>query len=194
MVEIVKVISHRAKIPTDGVVIDTTSRSNDWSKGLSPFFLGPIELYDNHVSQTFENAWQYAKCYAQHADADGNPTPAYWTWSNDGWANKVAKRYPMGRGAKPLYSLWDGDRLGYIDARKKIYCQLYSTYIESTPAWERLSDIYATCVDTNTPLYLRDYDGYNRGQKSYRDVINDPTKKMGHAFVLAMMLENSREW
>jgi hypothetical protein len=53
----VKVISHRAKVPTDGVVIDTTSKSTNWSKGLSPFFLGPIDLYDDMVSQNFESAW-----------------------------------------------------------------------------------------------------------------------------------------
>jgi hypothetical protein len=32
----------------------------------------------------------------------------------------------MGRGAKPEYSLWDGERLDYIEARKRIYAPLYA--------------------------------------------------------------------
>lgn len=28
---------------------------------LSPFFLGPVSLYDGHVAKNVENAWQYAK-------------------------------------------------------------------------------------------------------------------------------------
>lgn len=190
----VKVISHRAKIPTDGVVVDTTSKSTNWSKGLSPFFLGPIELYDGYVSQNFENAWQFCKTYAVHADADGNPTQEYWDWARAGWAKSEAVRYPMGRGARPLYSLWEGKRLGYVDARKQIYCQLYSEAVEITPAWEQLVETYNQCKDNNTVLYLRDYDGYDMKNKTYSDVINDPTRKMGHAFVLAMLLEDAREW
>jgi len=31
----------------------------------------------------------------------------------------------MGRGVKPLYSLWDGKKLGYIEARIAIYDPLY---------------------------------------------------------------------
>jgi hypothetical protein len=30
--------------------------------------------------------------------------------------------------------------------------------------------------------------------KPYADVINDPNKKMGHAFVLGMLLENQKVW
>lgn len=53
----VRVINHRARVPTDGVVIDTTSHSTNWSKGLSPFFLGPVELYDDYEAKTFENGY-----------------------------------------------------------------------------------------------------------------------------------------
>lgn len=189
----IHVINHRAKNPTDGVVIDTTSRSTNWSKGLSPFFLGPVELYNNHIALTFENGYQYCKVYANRADDAGNPTDEYYKWAREGWESPTAKRYPMGRAARPLYSLWDGARLGYIDARKQIYCQLYSATVETTPAYEQLCDEYSRCVDNGVKLYLRDYDGYAM-KTTYKDVINDPTKKMGHAFVLAMMLEGSHEW
>ena len=44
-----------------GEYINTTSKSNNWSKGLSPFFLGPCELYDSYKALNVENAWQYNK-------------------------------------------------------------------------------------------------------------------------------------
>ncbi len=103
-------------------VINTTSRSTTWSKGLSPFFCGPCDLYDIYNSKNVENAWQYAKVYAQHVDADQNPTESYFLWAQGGWNKKIADRYPMGKGAKPLYSYWNGEKLPYIDARKKIIC------------------------------------------------------------------------
>jgi hypothetical protein len=191
---LVKVVNYRAKVPADGIIINTTSKSNNWSKDLSPFFLGPIELYNGYTSQTFESSWQFCKLYAIHADADGNPTPAYFEWARAGWNNPVAVRFPMGRGAKPLYSLWEGEKLGYVEARKKIYCQLYSTYVEETPAWEQLVEVYNMCLRTNAKLYLRDFDGYDKRDQTYEQVLNNPNKKMGHAFVLAMKLEGKECW
>lgn len=31
------------------------------ARRLSPFFLGPVALYDGHVAKNVENAWQYSK-------------------------------------------------------------------------------------------------------------------------------------
>jgi len=70
-----------ATMPAGAVVIDTTSRATGWSRGLSPFYLGPVELYGGMVAQKVENGWQYSKLYAEHADAQANPTDAYWAWA-----------------------------------------------------------------------------------------------------------------
>lgn len=45
-------------------------------------------------------------------------------------------------------------------------------------------------------LWLWDFDAYDHRAlgMTYEDVINNPTKKCGHAFILAMMLENRRVW
>ena len=43
------------QLPGD-VVINTTSQSNNWSRGLSPFYLGPIPLYENAVLAMLLNA------------------------------------------------------------------------------------------------------------------------------------------
>ena len=60
------------KVPSDAVIVNTTSRSNDWSKGLSPFFLGPVDLYAGLSAKNVENAWQFAKVYPQHVDINGD--------------------------------------------------------------------------------------------------------------------------
>ena len=40
-------------------VVVTVSKSTSWSVGLSPFKLGPCELYSGFTSFNMENAWQY---------------------------------------------------------------------------------------------------------------------------------------
>src|SRR5215211_4682044 len=77
----IKIIGPRDK--RDPSAIDTTSHSaHDWSSGLSPFKLGPLSLYDNHTAHIFENAWQFAKLYPEHADSQGNPRPHIGTGLN----------------------------------------------------------------------------------------------------------------
>eukprot|EP00455_Lapot_gusevi_P004593 TRINITY_DN11892_c0_g3_i3.p2 TRINITY_DN11892_c0_g3~~TRINITY_DN11892_c0_g3_i3.p2 ORF type:complete len:114 (-),score=12.54 TRINITY_DN11892_c0_g3_i3:137-478(-) len=74
-----RVFAMRAKRPEiSHVIVNTTSSSKTWSKGLSPFFVGPIPLYDEFVAQNMENAWQYSKVYSCHVDEKNQPTEAYW--------------------------------------------------------------------------------------------------------------------
>ena len=181
----VKVIGPKDKCDTS--YINTTSRSNNWSKGLSPFFLGPIPLYGNREAKNMENAWQFAKVYQGHVDTEGNLLPSYWEWAEAGWANKKAHRYPMPKGIKPLYSLWDGEKLGYVEARKCIYIPLYANAVLKTEAFTHLKQTYEAFGE----ITLWDFDGYdylNMGI-TLKQVANDPNRKMGHAFVLAMLLD-----
>lgn len=183
----VRIISFHDKVPKDAIVINTTSRSPDqWSKGLSPFFLGPVKLYKDYVAKNVENGWQYAKVYEQFLE-NGEPTEKYFAWAQSGWNSSYAQRYPMGKGKKPAYSYWDGEKLGYIDARKKIYIPLYAQAVKDTKAFRILKYIY----EHEKEIYLWDFDGYDHKSvgMSYDQVINNPTKTMGHAFVLAMLLE-----
>ena len=183
----IKVLNFRDK-PLDDccVVIDTTSRSLNWSKGLSPFFLGPCE-FGGLKSKNVENFWQFSKVYKNHVDQNKNPTPEYFSWRDVGFANDYAIRYPMGKGAKPLYSYFQNQKLDYILARKQIYIPLYQQEISKTEAWDRLSQVY----EKNKNLVLLDFDAYEHRKLgfSWNDVIHCETRKMGHAFVLAMMLE-----
>ena len=191
------------------VRIDCTSTNSDdvMSCGLSPFFLGPVDCYDGLISQTFERAWQCAKVYPWMADADGNPDERYYAWRSEMWAkrgfsNKMEIRFPAGKEnvRKCLYALWkvDGEfrKLGYVAARKAIYIPLYARAVVKTEAYRRLAELR----DAGKNLMLIDFDGYNPyhshygfgsddAVRTYNDVIHCPLLKMGHAFVLAMLLE-----
>jgi len=179
------------------IVVNPTSRSAEqWSRGLSPFFVGPVPLFDGYTSRCVENAWQFCKVYAEHATPTGEPTEAYWEWARAGWASEKAQRFPMGRGKAPLYSLWGSERLGYIEARKRIYAPLYAEAVRHTEAFQQLQRLYETAVHRGKPLVLVDFDGWDHVGQGFtlREVIEQPRPKMGHAFVLAGLLENDHFW
>lgn len=175
-----------------GDIINTTSRSDNWSKGLSPFFCGPVDLYKNYKSINVENAWQYSKVYGHldHTDDKGDPTTSYFKWAEAGWSKIHADRYPMGKGIRPEYSYWDGDKLSYIEARKKIYIPLYSQAVQKTFAYKHLKQEYSK-FGTNETLYLLDFDAHNLDPTTidYEKLWNNDQIKVGHAYVLAMLLE-----
>lgn len=177
-------IGPKDKAPAGATVINTTSRSDNWSKNLSPFFVGPLDLYNGYKALNMENAWQFSKVYYNQVDVNDNPNNLYFEWALKGWGDIRAHRYPAGKGAIPLYSYWDGNKLDYIEARKQIYIPLYAKAVKETYAFEKLKKMAGD-------LYLWDFDAYNHKALglSYDQVINDPSRKMGHAFVLAMLLE-----
>lgn len=174
------------KDPRRSDAINTTSRSDNWSQGLSPFFLGPVPLYNSQSSLNMENAWQYAKVYDEHIGSDGNPTTEYFEWAKAGWNNPRANRYPMGKGVLPKYSYWDGVKLTYIEARQKIYIPLYSAAVVKTFAFDQLK-----FLSQQGDIWLWDFDGYDYRSlgMTLEEVAKSETRKMGHAFVLAMLLE-----
>ena len=184
------------------VRIDCTSGNPDpvMREGFSPFYLGPVECYDGLVSQTFERAWQCAKVYPWTRDADGNPNADYFAWRDEMWAmkgfeDKMSIRFPVGKEnvGKCCYAWWkvDGEfrKLDYIDGRKYIYLPLYAKAVVKTEAYRRLVELR----DSGKNLMLIDFDGYNihhpKYNFTYNDAIHCPILKMGHGFVLAMLLE-----
>jgi hypothetical protein len=174
--------------PKNAYIINVTSSAKNWSKALSPLYLGPVQLPNGHISQNLENAWQFSKVYSKHVDPDGWPTNAYFRWAKKGWDDKWAHRYPMGKGAVPEYSYWNHKRLGYIEARKQIYIPLYENVVLKTQAWNRLKQEFKN----QSQIWLFDFDGYDNEAlgMTLEDVLHCKDKKMGHAFVLARMLNN----
>lgn len=182
--KMIRIIGPKNK--NDGEYINTTSRSNNWSKGLSPFFVGPIKLWGDYVAHNLENAWQYSKVYNGYVDNDGNPSSSWFEWAEKGWRDTIAHRYPMPKGVIPLYSYWDGEHLNYVEARLRIYIPLYGEAVRKTEAFKILKEIY----DSKKDITLWDFDGYDylKMNRSLLQVALDPNRKMGHAFVLAMLL------
>ena len=180
---------------------DVTTHGTDW-RPLSPMLLGPVPLYGGLWSRTMENAWQYAKVYngmentwpyaEVYNDDDGTVGQRYWQWARAGWDNPRAVRYPRGKGAKPLFSLWAGDKLDYITARRRIYLPLYVQAVR----FHQLNLFLALRQLTQTgcqDIVITDFDAYDHHKLGYSwdDVINDPNRRMGHGFVLAAMIEGA---
>jgi len=166
------------------IVIDTTSNGGNFRE-LSPFIL-PAPPAKN-----FENLWQFSKVYPQHWSESYQMPDADWLeWRENGFTDSKAHRYPMGKGAIPVCSWWYGEKLGYIEARKQIYAVEYASNVQWTNSYQMLMDTYAECCRANKELILLDYDAYDHIKLSMSliDVINNPKRKMGHAFVLIMML------
>lgn len=197
----VKVISlFEKETDPNGIYVNTTSRAvTSWETDLSPFYLGPCQLYGDYVACNMENAWQYAKVYPEHA-CENLPLQSYFDWAKEGWRNPKAVRYPLGKGKKPLFSWWNGQKFSYVEARKKIYIPLYVRDVIKTQGFQNLKDLHQdicafNCNQTRTPekkgtIYLKDYDAYRHEEKglTLTDVVNNPNKKCGHAFVLMMLL------
>lgn len=96
----------------------------------------------------------------------------------------------MGKNNKPEFSYWDGNRYDYITARKKIYAPLYAKAVQLSFAYNTLKDICKKAKEQNVDVYLLDFDGYNHIKEGidFKDVVNNPDRKMGHAFILWYLL------
>jgi hypothetical protein len=173
----------------DFVVVNTTTKSKNWSQYLSPMHVGII-FSDNGIALNMENFWQYAKVYKNQVDENNNPTQEYFNWKNCGYNKKWADRYPAGKGAIPLYTLYCGEKLGYIEARKRLYTTYYADAVQKTDSFKKLKEIWIDCLMNNKDLILQDFDAYNHRVLKYtwENILNDEERKMGHAFVLAKVL------
>lgn len=173
---------------SDGIMIDTTSKSKKWREYFSPFYLGPVRVPGfNPYCLKMENAWQFSKVYPEHVGYDGLPNEIWYKWREKGMLDWRAHRYPMGKGAKPKYSYWGGSSMGYISARINIYIPEYSRLISNNDGFKYLKK---ECEKGNK-IYLWDFDGYNHKEigMSYEDVKLNEDRPMGHAFVIAMKLQ-----
>lgn len=167
------------------VVVNTTSHAKDTAEMLSPFRVGPVPLYDGQESLTMENAWQFAKVYASLLEPDGSVGDKYFQWARKGWASPAANRYPMGKGAKAQFSIWGGQRLSYVQARRTIYFPLYRDAVVRAGGYDWLKEVSKGAQE----LVLLDFDAYDYQAlgMTLADVVN-ADRTMGHAFVLAAML------
>jgi hypothetical protein len=181
MIHVIQKAGHN---PYGGIEIDTTSKGSN--SDLSPFNLGPVEV-DGMIAMNVENLWQFSKVYPGH-EFLGEPSKEWYAWRDRGFASRWAQRYPMGKGKKPLYSFWRGQKLDYITARKEIYVPAYASCVVKTESFRKIFMSYRE----GETIVLRDFDGYDHRALgiSLKDVINNPNRSMGHAFVIVMILED----
>ncbi len=183
-----RVVGPRDKIPSGSLVFNVTSKSPDAGKMFSPMLLGPVQAPCGLLSQTVENAWQYSKVYRKHVGSDGLPNKEWYAWAKSGFDSKIAHRYPEGKGARPEYS-WDGHRaLSYIDARRNIYFNLYRDAVRNSTYWPKLLKYLSNYPGKLINIF--DFDGYDslKVDNNLSLILNDPSRIMGHGFVLLAML------
>lgn len=188
-------------------------------RDLSPFFLGPVEVTEDGVRKralNLENLWQVGKVWkgeterdlpaaavaatqdgearrrevaAAHglAAADFAPNADWWARRARYWADPKAHRHV--RRGRPLYAWWQGEPLGYVEARGKVYCPAYERLARATAAYAALEALVAS----GQSVLLVGYDGY-RLERPLADYFADPGKIFGHELVLAAMLRGEAPW
>lgn len=179
--------------PDDYIKLNVTSRSKlNWCRKLSPFNIGPVNTIINgklYESKNFENLWQYSKFYSSHKSHD-----EWEKWAINGFDNFKAVRFPFGRGAKPMHSLYENEKLGYIEARYYIYAKKYSEALEFY-CKDELNKI-KLMLSKGLKIALCDFDGYvyQMGGLKLEDTIYNKKRKFGHSFVIAGLLTDNKFW
>ncbi len=181
-------LSFKHPRPKNAIIIDCTSNSKTDGKWFSPFFLGPMPLYDGYVARSIENGYQFCKVYTEYADFENNPTPEYWEWAQKGWNNPKPIKYPLGAWVPHLYHLWKGRRLNRLEAQNEIFVPAYVDLVSKTPTFTKLKALYER---TNKNIVLVDYEGFDHRflGLNWGDVLNHPHYPIGQGFVLCMLLE-----
>ena len=148
-INVITIIGPRdMKVP--GAVNTTSHSSADWSTGLSPFSLGPVDSTDRTPLASSKTPGNSPSSIQNTPTQTVNPPTRYWTWAQNGWKSTKPFRYPFGKRRKPLCSLWNGHRLDYIAARKQIYLPLYQEAVKHTRAYQMLEHLYLGTGTTHT--------------------------------------------
>jgi hypothetical protein len=176
--------------------------------------------------------WQHPQ--EDHIEKKTNePLEAYWAWREKGMNNRYAVRYPNGfyGRKKCVCSIWRNasaasssdssssivfdsslasyQRLGYIDARKVIYCGEYIRLAPKTEAIKHLQSLHLhvqnlLIVEVDGPDPTLNYPPYNQistqspglliSDETIRILVNDPRKPFGHGYVIASLILSGASW
>jgi len=181
-------------------------------KTLSPMRLGPVDLkevmcdfkkeedpgYIHYGVEppekvtSIENLWQFSKVWeSEHDDKKSVPTRSFYERRLKAWSDKKSRRHSR-KGAALLYVTWrNGQRMTYLEARKRIYCPIYARLVKETEAFKKL---YKMVHEEKKDVLLVGYDGYDREHRSWEECLNDETRSFGHEMVLGALLDNEEPW
>lgn len=202
----------------DFIRIDVTScsRNEKMVKDLSPFYIGPVVSSDGIIASTFENLWQFGKVYpliydenkkiVSGVDEFGNPSEEFYKWRKRFYELKREKgiRHPLFpskiRHKDCLYMVHfdkEGnlEKLDYVSSRKKVYIPEYAKLIVNTDSFKYLKQLY----ESGEKIALCDFDAWNYygpnldQDTTIKDVVNNPAYKVGHGYVIKMLLQGDIE-
>lgn len=98
--------------------------------------------YYSRYDKTVIWEWEEERhCSRKNNDEEWEILPDYFNWRKEGFHNKYPVRYPVGfhHKSKVLFSLSDeGERLNYVEARKKIYLENYSRIVKKEKRYQEL--------------------------------------------------------
>ena len=168
---------------------------------LSPMRLGPVTDMAGNTAKLFENYWQFSKMWptAGHCEKRGErecaPTNEWYQFRKRGFALEKGKRRPLPKRQYgfPKYSIYNGQAMGYVESRKKIYVPYYYYLIRDLPVIRAMrkemekGEKYMI-VDNDGPP-REDYpNGMELSLENWRKMINDPSAPFGHGYVVAAVL------
>lgn len=174
-----------------------------------------------HKMQPNVIVWEHPA--ERHVDENGDILPAYWAWRKKGLRNSRAVRYPNGYDGRKSckFILWParvGDevfthdpdgvpmtKLGYVEARKRVYCGEYIRLANGHPTIERLQalrrmGIHLQIVEVDGPavgIYnhiangkemTTQTPGLRMNRENIRYLLHDQTHPFGHGFTIAAIL------
>lgn len=167
-------------------------------KLFSPFCYNPkgfkvvgLENLENHVgseirSYTVENAWQYLKVW----ESENN----IWDMNRafNGFEENLAKRYIFDKNTKATGHYFNGQIIGLVEARCRIYCNLYWQLLDLPNRQELLNRLRSVKED----FYICDFDTYKLEKLGINNVFEAITytkKPFGHGYLVYIDLLNKRE-
>jgi len=163
------------------------------NKQLSPMKLGPY-TYEHPGEGTFgitnlENLWQFSKVFVgEENPKTKRPTSEFFDRRKNGWKDTKAHRHV--KRDKCLYSYWKGEKLSYMEARRKIYCPLYAEKVVETEAYKKIKKL----VDDGYNVQILGFDGYDYEGKTLKECFEDVSKPFGHELVLCCLLTDNLVW
>ena len=89
----------------------------------------------------------------------------------------------------------DLEKLDYVTSRKRVYIPEYAKLIVNTDSFKELKELY----DSGAKIALCDYDAWNYygtnldQDTTIKDIVNNPQFKVGHGYVIKMLLQGDLE-
>eukprot|EP00339_Tiarina_fusa_P024589 CAMPEP_0117007728 /NCGR_PEP_ID=MMETSP0472-20121206/7507_1 /TAXON_ID=693140 ORGANISM="Tiarina fusus, Strain LIS" /NCGR_SAMPLE_ID=MMETSP0472 /ASSEMBLY_ACC=CAM_ASM_000603 /LENGTH=162 /DNA_ID=CAMNT_0004709585 /DNA_START=268 /DNA_END=753 /DNA_ORIENTATION=- len=126
--------------------------------------LGPVhDENGNLFGSNIEDAWQCSKVFKSqlcgHSVDSGKWKKNWEEWSLRGRFSGEARRHrTQSRADETLFSYYMGEKLTYVEARKRMYCRWYHQTVVETAAFKDLRARHLAGIN----LVLLEYDGLDR--------------------------------